>query len=304
MLRRLAPAAALALLPLPALAHGGMWVGPEEVWHAWTLDPWVIVPLALAWWLYGRGLARLWGKAGTGRGVTPWRAGCFALGMASLVLSLVWPLDAMGETLFSAHMAQHMVLLVLAPPLLVLGTPLAPWAAALPRPWHRPLARALRAGMLRGPAALLARPWAGCLATAVVLWGWHAPAAFDAALADPALHALEHACFLAVGLGFWWGILNPARGDPLAPLSGAGAALVTLIHSGLLGALISLAPVGLYDGYAGRGAPWGLGQLEDQQLAGLVMWVPGGFAYLGAGLWLLAAWLNGGSRASTADAGG
>ncbi len=292
MLRRLAVPAAM-LAPTPAVAHSGAWIGPNELPFAWTLDPWVLVPLGLVWWLYGRGLARLWGRAGTGRGIPVWRAGCFAAGMATLVLSLVWPLDALGGTLFAAHMAQHMALLVLAPPLLLLGRPLAALTAGLPRRWRGPAAGLLRWKPLRAACGWLVRPVPALAVNALVLWGWHAPAAFNAAVENDLIHAAEHASFLIAGFAFWWAVLHPARADPMAPVAIALASLVTLIHSGLLGALIALSPVPLYAVYAGRGAPWGMSQLEDQALAGLIMWIPAGFAYLGAGLGLLGLWLQG-----------
>lgn len=292
MLRWVTVLAAL-LAPGTAAAHSGAWIGPNELPFAWTLDPWVVGPLALAWWLYGRGLARLWGRAGTGRGVAVWRAGCFAAGMVTLVLALVWPLDALGGTLFAAHMAQHMALLVVAPPLLLLGRPLAATAAGLPRSWRGPVAAGLRWTPLRAACGWLVRPVPALAVNALVLWCWHAPAAFNAAVADDLIHAAEHAAFLVAGFAFWWAVLHPARADPMAPVAIALAALVTLIHSGLLGALIALSPVPLYDVYAGRGAAWGMTQLEDQAMAGLIMWIPAGFGYLGAGLWLLGRWLSG-----------
>jgi putative membrane protein len=112
------------------------------LWNAWTLDPLVLVPLALAGWLYAKGVAGMW-RHGTGRGVARWQAACFAIGFIALFFALVWPLDMLGEQLFSAHMAQHLVLMNLAAPLLVLGAPRGPMLSALPRAWQRGLGTAL-----------------------------------------------------------------------------------------------------------------------------------------------------------------
>ncbi|WP_051330054.1 cytochrome c oxidase assembly protein [Niveispirillum irakense] len=282
---------ALALVPLPAFAHaGGIWIGPDALSFGWSLLEWIALPLLVCWWLYGRGIIRLWGRAGVGRGIDIGQVCCFAAGMILLVLALLSPIDALGETLFTAHMTQHMLLLVVAPPLLLLGRPDVAFTAGLPAGW-----RGSAAWLHRQPGRWLAPlvgPGTASLIKAVILWGWHAPPLFDAALLNDPLHELEHACFLLAGLLFWWALLRPGR-DVLASLQGAGAALVTLIHSGMLGALLTLAPVPLYASYVGQSELWGLTVLEDQQLAGLVMWVPMGFVYLGAGLALAAPALGG-----------
>ncbi|MFC7332507.1 cytochrome c oxidase assembly protein [Rhodocista pekingensis] len=273
------------LFPTDAAAHPGTpWIGPNELPYAWTLDPVSLLPLALAWWLFGRGLAR---RPSVGRS----RAAAYAAGTAWLLLALVWPLDAWGETLFSAHMAQHLVLTVVAPPLLLLARPAGPVLAGLPTATlRRRGARGLRA-VRRGLEPLL-RPGPAALVHGLALWLWHAPVAFDAALADDWLHRAEHLSFFATALLFWAMVLRAPRLGGMAPVAAAGALLLTLMHSGLLGMLIAFAPVPLYAWYGPRTAAWGLTPLEDQQLAGLVMWVPAGFAYMGAGLWLLAGWMN------------
>ncbi|WP_119679769.1 cytochrome c oxidase assembly protein [Indioceanicola profundi] len=274
----------LALLPTAALGHAGAgWIGPNEVWHAWTLDPLVLVPMALGWWLYGRGMAREPRFRDS-------RAVAFAAGMALLALGLVWPLDAMGETLFSAHMAQHMVLTVFAPPLLLLGRPAGPVLVALPIRLRRTMAIAAR--KLRRWIEPLLGPTTASLLHGAAVWAWHAPVAFDAALADEWVHRAEHASFFLTGLLFWAMVLRAVRArDRMAAPAAAGALLFTLMHSGLLGCLIAFAPEPLY-AYGIRPTAWGISPLTDQQLAGLVMWVPAGFAYIGAGVGLLALWLN------------
>jgi putative membrane protein len=284
-----------ALLPFlasPALAHGPRLIGPEALPYAWTVDPLVIVPLLLVHWLYGRGLGRLWGRAGVGRGIGRHRAAAFIAGEAALVLALIWPLDALGETLFSAHMTQHMVLIVVAAPLLVLGEPLAPVLAGLPEPVRRAAAAILHWRLGRGLLAWLTRPWVASLIQGVILWLWHVPAAFEAALEHPALHALEHAAFLTSALLFWWSVLHAGRNGPFGFGIAAFWMLITVVHGGLLGALITFAQVQLYPGYGDAASLWGMDALTDQQLAGLIMWVPTGMVHLTAGVLLVSAWLS------------
>jgi putative membrane protein len=126
---------------------------------------------------------------------------------------------------------------------------------------------------------------------AIALWLWHLPSLFQAALASELVHAAQHACFLGAALIYWTSLLRRSHNG-----EGRGVAVVSLfattLHSGVLGALLTLATVGWYPLYSGRSAAWGLTALEDQQLAGLVMWVPGGFVYIGAALAFAAAWLR------------
>jgi cytochrome c oxidase assembly factor CtaG len=116
----------------------------------------------------------------------------------------------------------------------------------------------------------------------LALWAWHVPALFDAALRSPAMHILQHASFLASALLFWWAALG---GAPAPARRGVAMVLLftTMLHTGALGALLALAPAPWYPHYVDSAAA-GLDPLEDQQLGGLVMWVPGGLAYLAAGL--------------------
>ena len=135
----------------------------------------------------------------------------------------------------------------------------------------------------------LKRPMNAALIQAAAIWFWHLPVPFNAALPHPMLHALEHATFLSAGLMFWASILSPARGGYGAAVL---SALFTLMHSGALSALIALAPRPLYDTHGIRE----LTPLEDQQLAGLIMWVPAGLFYVSAGLFVLMHLLEKGQR--------
>lgn len=287
------PAAAFLLLPAAdARAHGFTLLGPGDLWAAWSVDPWVVVPLLALHWLYGRGVARLWRRAGVGRGISVARVASFAAGEAMLVLALVWPFDALGETLFSAHMIQHMLLAVAAPPLLILGAPLAPMLWALPAPWRSPVAGVLAARPLAGPLAFLTLPSVATLLQMVALWGWHAPGAFEAARFNDIVHTIEHVCFLGTALLFWWAVIHSGRHGPMGRPLAAFWTLVTVVAGGLLGALLTFAPRQLYPSYGDAASLWGMSALDDQQLAGLIMWIPAGTVHLVTGVILVGLWLR------------
>lgn len=278
MKRLIALLAALVLLPEPAFAHGdGLPISPSEIWHHWSFDPLVCMPLLLAHWLYGRGVMRAWKQAGVGRVIPVWRAACFVGGELVLVAALIAPLDPLGETLLSAHMAQHILLTAVAPPLLVLGMPVIAWTWALPPNWRRVGATPLARGLAQ-VADVLSRPLLASLIATAVMWAWHAPTLFEAALVDETIHTIEHITFFACALLAWRAALSPH----VSAVAGAGATLVVFMAGGILGGVLCLAPVPLYDWYGNRALLWGMSPLEDQQLAGLLMWVIAGGVYLAA----------------------
>jgi putative membrane protein len=285
-----AGAAARAHVPEPAASSG--WT------PVWTFEPWVVLPLALAAALYAAGLVRLWRRAGTGRGVRRARVLAFAGGWSTLVVALVSPLDALGVQLFSAHMVQHELLMIVAAPLLVLGRPISAWAWALPPRWAAGLGRATRRRAVRVAWRTISTPLPAWTLHALALWLWHVPAAFDAALRSPELHVWQHLSFLVSALLFWWPALGPAGRERLG--SGLIYLFTTMVHTAALGALLTLSPLPWYAGYAATTGRLGVDALEDQQLGGLVMWVPAGLVYLASALVLAARWLEPGAhRAAT-----
>ena len=285
--------AALLVLAAPAHAHAPGAPGDGHAHLAWTWnpDPVVLVPILTLGLLYAVGMVRLWSRAGVGRGVPVWRALAGGMGFAALSGALISPLDAAAEASFALHMMQHMLLVVVAAPLIELGFFGVVALTALPGHVRVPLGRTLASAPLRRVRAWL---FAVPIATAVhgvVVWLWHAPRLYEAALADPLIHYLEHLTMFGTAVVFWWSALGATRRGMLGYGAGVGALFLTMLHTGLLGILITLAPAPLYATYASS-TPWAaLGPLEDQQLAGIVMLIPGGLAYLGGGLALLAAWL-------------
>jgi cytochrome c oxidase assembly factor CtaG len=277
----------------PAQAHAPAAPGDDHVHLPWTwnADPLVLVPVLTLGLLYGVGILRLWSRAGAGHGVPVWRVLACAVGIVALFAALISPLDAAAEASFALHMAQHMLLVVVAAPLIVLGNCGVVALTALPGGLRVPLGRTFASAPLRRVRAWL---FAVLIATAVhglTLWLWHAPRLYEAALADPLIHYLEHLTMFGTAVVFWWSALGAGRRAMLGYGAAVVALFLTMLHSGLLGILITLAPAPLYPSYAAA-PPWlGLAPLEDQQLAGIVMLLPGGLAYLAGGLALLAAWL-------------
>ena len=274
--------AAALLLPGTALAHAA---GAAEAGRG--AEPWLIVLLACSPLLYGVGIGRLWTQAGRSRGITTLQVAAFAAGWLALVFALATPLDEIGARLFAAHMVQHELLMIVAAPLLVLGRPLAAWTWALaPRARHA-VGRAARWRWLAWLWTRITDPVAAWGLHALALWAWHVPQLFDAALHHEWVHILQHASFLGTALLFWWTVLG---GDPRSGRSGFALASVftTMMHTGALGALLTFASAPWYQAYALSGSVHGLTPVEDQQLGGLVMWIPGGTAYLVAGLFLVA----------------
>ena len=288
----------LCLLPLllvaaPVHAHVPESDGASS--GTWSAGPLVLIPLVALALLYTLGVLRLWRRAGVGRGVPVWRALAGAAGLATLAGALLSPLDAGAEASFALHMTQHMLLIVVAAPLLALGNVGVAVLAALPADLRVPLGRSfarrplrrLRGGLFAVPAATATH--------GATIWLWHAPALYEAALEDDLVHYLEHLTMLGTAVLFWWSVVGSRWRQPLGYGAGVAALFLTMLHTGLLGILITLAPAPLYPSYA-AGQRTMLAPLEDQQLAGIVMLLPGGLVYLGAGLALLAAWLDAAGR--------
>ncbi|HYG05758.1 MAG TPA: PQQ-dependent catabolism-associated beta-propeller protein [Stenotrophomonas sp.] len=283
---------ALCTLAWPglALAHGA---GPVEG-LPWTFDPWVLAPLLLSLALYALGYLRLRRRMRQHRGLDR-KAVCFAAGWLVLAGSLVSPLHAAGERAFAAHMLEHELLMLVAAPLLVLSRPIGVWLWAFghrPRLW---LARLGTRAVVVLPWRALTRPLVATGLQAAVLWLWHVPVAFDLALSHSGWHVVQHLCFLCSALLFWWAMLT-------APARRAGVVVACLFFtslvSGALGALMAFSRGPWYAGYSALGLDaFGLSPAEDQQLAGLLMWVPGGLVHAAAGIWMLARGLQRPQRA-------
>lgn len=273
------------------MGHDGKPHQPADLWYTWGLDPFVLPSLFTAGVLYLVGVRRLWRNGKQRRGIARWEAFSFAAGWIALFVALVSPLHPLGEVLFSAHMTQHELLMLVAAPLVVLGKPLIAFLWALPLNTARRLGIWSQTYWFKRLWQFITKPVAAWTIHAIALWVWHIPSLFQATLQSDAVHTLQHVSFLGSALLFWWALIHGPQG-----LSGYGAALLyvftTSVHSGMLGALITFSRSLIYPAYAETTPSWGLTPLEDQQLGGLIMWVPAGLAYVVAGLALFAGWLR------------
>jgi cytochrome c oxidase assembly factor CtaG len=271
------------------LLHDGAPIAPHDLWNAWSFEPGVLLGLGVAGLLYARGMARLRGRTGARAPARRREAACFWAGWVLLAVALVSPLHPLGEALLSAHMSQHELLMVVAAPLLVLGRPFVVSLWGLPSGWRPAVGR--WTGHFRSLWRGVSRIESAWLLHAIAVVGWHVPALYQRTVDSDLVHTLQHSSFLLTALLFWWSVL------PAASLRNRhGGAILslfsTMVYTGGLGALLTLGRTLWYPAY-GEAAPlWGLTPLEDQQLAGLIMWVPGGIAYLLAALWLVVAWLQ------------
>ena len=270
-------------------------VAPSDLAGTWTFEPALLVTLALAALVYGRGRARLGRRiAGTKE---KRRAIAFYGGLVVLAGALMSPLDSLAAALFSGHMVQHLLLMVVAAPLLAYARPTAALVGGLPA-GGRDMVR--RSG-LRGPNArsglrraahALANPVVVWAVGALALWAWHMPSLYEAALAHGPVHVLEHASFFGAGLLFWSVVLasGTRRGVP-RPI-----AIVLVFASGVqgsaLGAVLLFASTPLYDVHAEGARVWDVSPLADQQLAGALMWSPPALLYIVVMGWLLVRWFD------------
>lgn len=252
----------------------------------WSFEPQVVVPLVLLLLLFLIGRVRL---ARRSKRVAPGFS-LFLAGWGVLALALVSPLHEAGERSFAMHMIEHELIMLVATLLLVESNAGGILAWGLPRP----LRRALAGGWTTPLQTLwkqLTEPVTATIIQSIVLWVWHAPALFNLALESDWWHAAQHLSFVLASLLFWSAMLNPRRGGYL--LSAACLFLTSLVE-GALGALMTFSASPWYAAYAAMGVTGiGLDPETDQQLAGLVMWVPGGLLHAGAALFLLHRWLKG-----------
>ncbi|MBA1144753.1 cytochrome c oxidase assembly protein [Mesorhizobium neociceri] len=274
------------LMAGPAMAHVDDDHGLEP---AWTFDPWIAVPLGTLAVLYCVGMGRLARRSrrpgGMREGICLYSAGILTLGGA-----LLWPLHELGKHLFTFHMIEHEIVMAVSAPLIVLARPIGILLWGLPG-----TARQVAGLLMRAPS--MRRLWDGCTGATsatilhgVAIWAWHVPILFDAAVTIPALHRLQHLSFLVTAILFWWALVW--RSDYG---SSAWHLFLTMVHTSILGALMALAPRVLYSAQTQTAMAWGLTPLEDQQLAGMIMWVPAGTIYASAALTMLALWIRGSS---------
>jgi putative membrane protein len=192
--------------------------------------------------------------------------------------------------LFCAHMTQHEILMLVSAPLLVISRPLVTFLWALPFEWRRRLGRWSKESYVQGGWSFLTDPFAAWWIHALAIWVWHVPYLFNLTLTSDLAHSAQHLSFFLSALIFWWSLFY-AHGRRSY---GAGVLYVftTAVHTGILGALLTFSSTPWYSGYLQTTEAWGYTPLEDQQVGGLIMWVPASLVYLAAGLYLFSAWLK------------
>lgn len=270
------------------LAHAAL---VDRAWFgAWDFDPLLGVALMFAAFLFARGTRKV-GSRSASTATEVARSVAFYSGLAIIALAVSSPGHALAETLLSAHMVQHVVLIVVAAPLIAFARPGLPIMLALPYL----LQKRLRAeGMLRLSRIIrrgVANPPMVWVLGAVALWVWHLPALYDWALRSEMGHRLEHLSFLGTALLFW-AVVVPRRSRYTRHATAIALTFATGLQSAALGAILAFATQPLYPTHAHRAVAWGLAPLTDQQLAGVIMWVPMGGLYVAVMATLFLRWMR------------
>jgi cytochrome c oxidase assembly factor CtaG len=252
----------------------------------WSIEPAVVVPVLAATTLYAVGWRTLARRMPERFSAS--RAIAFMAGLAIILVALCSPLDALGHHLLLAHMIQHMLLMLVAPPLLWAGAPTAPLLMGMPRSARRGAAMILAAPAVRRSLTLLTHPAVSWIAFVIAFWAWHVPALYELALSEDTWHHVEHLCFFATALLFWRPVILawPAR-SPWPRWAMIPYLVLAEVQNAALAAFFTFSERVIYRGYESARPPWGLTALEDQSLAGVIMWVPGSLAFLLPLLWLV-----------------
>ncbi|MEX0717839.1 MAG: cytochrome c oxidase assembly protein [Planctomycetaceae bacterium] len=288
---------ALAATPATAFAHAAH-PGRRVGWSDWNFDPLIVIGLGLLGGMYALGIRRLRGRIEARESaersvVGKARVLAFSGGMLALVVALVSPLDQLSDQLAWVHMVQHMLLMTVAAPLIVSAAPLFVCLWGLARRGRIAFSRVRRKFDLWGfPWYALWQPLLVWIVYAVTMWVWHLPALYEAALRDPLIHDFQHLAFFATACLYWRVLLDPLSRFRLDRGLAVLYLFTTTLHAMLLGVFMTLARTPWYADYDGRTQLWGLTPLEDQQLAGAIMWMPACFSYVIVAAILFAEWLR------------
>jgi len=276
---------AFLFLLSPAVVHAHETALPD--WRVSAWDAAVMIGLVIGALGYAAGSRRL---ARRGARVRTVERASFWIGWATLLAAVAPPLDRAATLTFSSHMAQHELLMLVGAPLMIVGRPIVPWLWALPLPARSQAAAGLQHRAPTWVWRAATNPIAAVLLHGAIVWVWHLPAFYEAAVRSEPIHAFQHATFVGTSVLFWWGLVYGRYGRAAY---GASALYVftTMTHTGLLGALFALSTAPFYELYADRASALGIDAARDQQLAGLVMWIPAGVVLMVFGLALVVAWI-------------
>jgi len=242
--------------------------------------PWIVTcELAVITVVYVRGWRRI--HRTRPAQFPAWRMAAFLGGITALFAAVASPLDTFSESLLFMHMAQHFVLMSVAPPLIVLGAPVVPMLRGLPRGFIRMLRPLFVTRILHAAGRFLTRPRVAWLAMNAAYLGWHVPRAYEFALSSENWHNFEHACFFFTNLMFWWPVIRPwpSRLAQSRWMLIPYLLLADVVNTGV-SAFLCFSGRLLYPSYGAVPRPFGFGALDDQVAAGAFMWVCGSMVYL------------------------
>ena len=280
----------LAHVPPPPDASGEVHQGLELLLQWPLANPLLLIPIAFGI-LYAHGLRR-WPQPRTLR---PWAPYSFYAGLGLMIFALGGPLDALADDLFSMHMVQHMVLMMIAPPLVLLGAPTTPVLKGLPQAVRRQVvAPLMRSASARSVYRFLAHPVTIFLTFTINLWMWHFYGqAYETATQRMWVHIIEHWTFISTAMLFWWVVIDPKplRSSLSYPLRMLFIG-VTMFQKVVLGAFITYRHAVLYEYYEGRPRLWGLSAVYDQQLAAMWMWIGGTMVLTVALIIVMVVWFD------------
>lgn len=251
-------------------------------WNLWTFDPLTVAGLSVLFALYTRGL---WLSKGRSGNLFPWwRPTLFYIGWLALLAGAISPIDGLSGDLFFMHMTQHMLLMMVGPPLILLGAPVVPVLRGLPDVVRYKLAiPLLQMRRVRKALFIVVSPLIAWLFFVFTLWIWHVPSVYNDTIQNEALHLLQHSMFIGAAVFFWWSVIDPV---PLRPRMPYGLRLLFLFlataQNIALGAIITFSPDVLYTYYETVPRIWGVSVADDQTIAGLILWIPGAMMYFTA----------------------
>jgi putative membrane protein len=252
----------------------------QVVFDSWSCPVGLTFAVILAGFIYLRGWLHL--HSACVNAIPPWRAGIFFLGLFLIWLAVGSPLAAFDEELLTVHMVQHLLLMTVGPPLILLGAPLMPILHGLPQKFVQSvLAPLLRWPPMQWAGRVLSRPAVCWLAGVAALVGWHVPGAFTLALRSEAWHVVEHACFLGAGFLFWWPVIQPWPSVPRWPRWSMLVYLfLATLPCDILSAFLAFCDRVVYTAYLSTPKHSVISALEDQQCAGALMWTCVTLVYL------------------------
>ena len=277
------------------VAHASGLKPGEPWWLAWHFDSLIVGNLFVVVAIYTAGAIRAWRSGGAGKIISRMRAAAFFFGAVATGVALLSPLDSLGNDLSWVHMVQHMTMMVVAAPLMMFGCPALALVWAIPKSMRKIMVRGLASRLFKVFLLLNTLSWNPIVVWslhAILLWVWHLPFFYEWALEDPLVHDVEHLTFFIIACLFWRLLLDKRQSQIMSTGLGVFYLFTTSLQTMFLGVFMALSPTVWYSSYDGRTDRWGLTSLEDQQLAGAIMWMPACMVYAVVAVLMLVVWLE------------